>query len=258
MHVADAVMLDGNPYHSPLSIANSSYLGMINGTLVNVSQTRPLSVRERHINAALHSFILQDNHPCLGARAALNKETYRFGAYRDMASHDTTAGLAHDLFRFTDEHQRLDNQFTTFIAVFDTIRNQTESSFEALLWNQLQRLHDIDTMDYDVRVAADPMDPQFAFSFAGCAFFVVGMHPYSSRFSRRFSWPALVFNPRSQFDLLRSKGRFEGFAQSVRQREIALQGSINPNLDEPWVGRSEARQYSGRAVAGEWRCPFRP
>ena len=251
-------MADGNPYQSPVSVANSSYAGVVNGTLVNVTNAARLSVREREIDAALHSFIRQDNHPCLGALASLKKAAYRFGAYREMASHGTTAGLAHDLFRFINERQCVNTQFTTFIAVFDMFRDQTEEHFERLLWQQLQRLHDIDTVQYASGVAADPTDPGFAFSFAGCAFFVVGMHPYSSRFARRFRWPALVFNPRSQFDLLRSKGLFERFAQRVRQRDTALQGSINPNLDEPGVVRSEARQYSGRAVGSAWRCPFRP
>jgi FPC/CPF motif-containing protein YcgG len=41
----------------------------------------------------------------------------------------------------------------------------------------------------------------------------------------------------------------------VREREIALQGSLNPNLAD-FGERSEARQYSGRAVEDQWRCPF--
>ncbi|MBA3796937.1 MAG: YqcI/YcgG family protein, partial [Chloroflexi bacterium] len=39
------------------------------------------------------------------------------------------------------------------------------------------------------------------------------------------------------------------------QREVALQGSINPMLSD-FGTRSEARQYAGREVDEEWRCPF--
>jgi hypothetical protein len=41
----------------------------------------------------------------------------------------------------------------------------------------------------------------------------------------------------------------------IRAAERLLQGSINPMLSN--VGeRSEASQYSGRRVAGDWKCPF--
>jgi uncharacterized protein len=43
--------------------------------------------------------------------------------------------------------------------------------------------------------------------------------------------------------------------RAIRARDVALQGDINPNLADMGE-RSEARQYSGRAVDDAWRCPF--
>ena len=43
----------------------------------------------------------------------------------------------------------------------------------------------------------------------------------------------------------------------IRARDMAFQGSINPVLEDFGVN-SEARQYSGRAVEDNWRCPFQP
>jgi hypothetical protein len=43
--------------------------------------------------------------------------------------------------------------------------------------------------------------------------------------------------------------------EAIRQRDIALQGSINPVLAR-FGEASEARQYSGRAVESNWKCPF--
>ena len=108
---------------------------------------------------------------------------------------------------------------------------------------------------WDAAVSDDPEDPQFSFSHAGCALFVVGLHPNSSRMARRFRWPTLVFNPRAQFERLRSEGKFERLRGLVRDREIALQGTLNPNLAD-FGERSEARQYSGRATEADWKCPF--
>jgi FPC/CPF motif-containing protein YcgG len=81
------------------------------------------------------------------------------------------------------------------------------------------------------------------------------MHPASSRLSRRFHWPTLVFNPRAQFERLRAEGKFERLRALVRERDVALQGTLNPNLAD-FGERSEARQYSGRATEPGWQCPF--
>ena len=94
-------------------------------------------------------------------------------------------------------------------------------------------------------------------SFAGTALFVIGLHPGSARMSRRFAWPALVFNPHVQFDRLRETGKYERMQAVIRERERALQGDINLALCDFGV-QSEARQYSGRLVEAGWRPPFCP
>jgi FPC/CPF motif-containing protein YcgG len=84
---------------------------------------------------------------------------------------------------------------------------------------------------------------------------VVGLHPASSRFARRFAWPTLVFNAHHQFDRLRAEGRYDRMQEVIRSRELALQGDLNPNLGD-FGSLSEARQYSGRPAEAGWRCPF--
>ncbi len=83
------------------------------------------------------------------------------------------------------------------------------------------------------------------------------MHPHASRRARRFAWPALVFNAHDQFEQLRKAGTLAGLQRQIRQREIALDGTLNANLSE-YGEASEALQYSGRANAAGWTCPFRP
>ena len=107
----------------------------------------------------------------------------------------------------------------------------------------------------DPKVADDPEAANFGFSFAGRGFFVIGLHPASSRRARRFPWPTLVFNAHFQFDRLKADGRYPKMQAAVRAREMAGQGSLNPNLSD-FGTRSEARQYAGRAVSDDWRCPF--
>jgi len=121
----------------------------------------------------------------------------------------------------------------------------------------LQQLHDLDRLHHawDPSVSPNPASGDFAFSFGGQAYFIVGLHAASSRAARRFAWPTLVFNPHRQFDELRRSNRYARFQEVIRRAELSLQGAINPMLSEHGT-TSEAPQYSGRQVESDWHCPF--
>ncbi len=149
--------------------------------------------------------------------------------------------------------------FSSYIASFEGPPIADEPAFERQLWMTLQRLHDVDAPHHawDARVSPDPRNPQFSFSFARTAFFIVGLHAASSRATRRFAWPTLVFNPHHQFDSLKAQGRYNRFRSVIRAADKALQGDLNPMLTD-FGDRSEAAQYSGRRVDESWECPFHP
>ena len=106
-------------------------------------------------------------------------------------------------------------------------------------------------------MAADPENPHFAFSVAGTAFFVVGLHPNASRVARRAPLPTLVFNLHAQFERMRADGRYQRMRDTIRRRDAELQGFLNPMVSDHGVS-SEARQYAGRAVPPDWTPPFEP
>jgi FPC/CPF motif-containing protein YcgG len=177
--------------------------------------------------------------------------------YDVLASAEATAALAQDLYEFTRSELRESSEYATFVAVFRQPTAQTEAEFERSLWRQLQQLNhsDAEHFAWDQTAQSDPTDPQFSFSFAGQALYVIGMHPNSSRLARQFRWPALIFNPHEQFERLRADGKWKRMQQTIRERDVQLQGSVNPMLSD--FGEStEARQYSGRAVEADWRAPF--
>ena len=230
------------------------------GDLVRLLESSEPSAFELVAHDAFRAFVAAEAFPCVGAKSALNRNGYRFGAYDSLLDPKTSEGLARDLVAFTHERDMLAGDFSTFVSVFrDRDAIDSEAGFEAALWGQLQRLHDLDSVSHawDPAVSSDPSDPHFSFSIAGTAFFVVGLHPLASRSSRRFAWPALVFNPHEQFQRLRDSGNFERFRDRIRARDMALDGSLNPNVVD-FGTLSETRQYSGRPVAADWQCPFRP
>jgi FPC/CPF motif-containing protein YcgG len=248
---------DANPFSSALAIENSNAASYAGGRLIQETGDKP-SPLTTLVHDELRALVLSDHFSCVGGRAALRQGNYRFGLYSELGSTAAAAGLARDLYAFTRELADSDG-FATFLASFSGPTALDEPAFERLLWDTLQQLHDADAAHHSWAhdVASDPDDPHFSFSFGGTALFVVGLHAASSRVARRFAWPTLVFNPHRQFETLRNEGRFERFQQVIRRNEEALQGDINPVLSNHGV-QSDARQYSGRAVESDWRCPFRP
>lgn len=205
----------------------------------------------------LKSVIQSPSYPCVGAKSALERGTYRISLYPAIGSLDATKLLHRDLERFVKERPSMKAPYRTFIALFDGPYFPSEMEFEGALWRQLQNLHDFDSPLYqwDQSVSSDPDDPNFSFSVAGTAFFIVGLHPASSRIARKFSIPTLVFNAHDQFESLRTMNLFDKLKAAIRNRDKGLQGQVNPNLID-FGDASEARQYSGVKHSGFWKCPF--
>ena len=216
--------------------------------LTHDADTPPEEVAE-----AVESMVLHPDYPCLGARSVFNRDRATVVVLEQLASADSTQALLGALTDFGRETDRTAG-FASLVAVFRAAQIADEAEFERLLWRQLELLHEADSQPWDPQVSDDPDNPHFAFSVGGTAFFVVGLHPRSSRIARRTPLPTLVFNLHEQFEELRASDRFERMRDTIRRRDAELQGSLNPMVADH--GRSsEARQYSGRSVPDDWEAP---
>lgn len=210
------------------------------------------------VHSQLQGLILNKSFPCYGAKSAFNTKSYQFALYQTMADPEATMGLCYDLYNFVKELSKSNNSLSTFICSFLEPRTINEEQFEKLLWKQLQVLNKWDSKYFPwcSHVSPDPKESDFAFSFAECPFFVVGLHSASSRYSRRFSYPTLIFNPHYQFEELKRIGKYEPMKKRIREKDSKLQGDINPMLSD-FGNASQAIQYSGRKVdPSSWKCPF--
>lgn len=253
-------IVKSNPFDAnELARSSSTYAAWQDGEFVYPfePERRP-TPRAQSVHHSFRSHVMSQGFPCLGGKAAISNNTCRFGFYPEMNTRAATAGLAYDLWQYAQERPLFETEYATFIASFAAPLSCDEQEWEKHLWSQLQSLHELDRPHHawDSTVSSNPEDPAFSFSFAGTAFFIVGLHPQSSRLARRFAWPTLVFNAHVQFERLREQHLFERMREMIRERDYKLQGSLNPNLNN-YGERSEARQYSGRAVEREWKCPFR-
>ena len=197
--------------------------------------------------------------PCVGAKSALSRGRMDILVARDLTSAWDDLRILPALTTTVAKYRAEREIFRTLVVLFEGPRGLSEEAFEAGLWARAQSLSDKDAWVGNLpnaTVSSDPEDPHFSLSFAGEAFFVVGLHPHASRPARRFEAPAMVFNLHDQFEVLRTQQRYEKLRASILDRDLALAGSINPMLARHGEA-SEARQYSGRVVDADWKCPFR-
>ena len=200
-------------------------------------------------------WVNEADFPCLGAKASVRTHTCDIRVYSSLRRDEDVKALAADLRAFIDVYRDPRSAFATLVAIDHETAIASESEFEDFLWHVLRDLHLEDSFQWDARYSEDPDDPSFKFSFGGSAFYVVGLNPHASRIARTYERPTLVFNPVWQFERLRDHDQLDSLIERIRARDLALQGSINPNLEFEGV-LSDALQYSGRAVSENWRCPY--
>jgi FPC/CPF motif-containing protein YcgG len=207
----------------------------------------------------LRARIAEADFPCVGAKSALARGTLKTLVCHSLASGWDDVRIHRELMEWAEAYKCDPTGLRSLAVVFAGPLDLNESAFEELMWERIQSFADKDHwlgQRYDHRVSPDPSDSHFSLSFGGEAFFVVGLHPNASRPARRFPRPTLVFNLHAQFEQLREEGRYERMREKILERDEQLAGSINPMLARHGEA-SEARQYSGRAVDGDWSCPFR-
>lgn len=205
-------------------------------------------------------FIADVEFPCVGAKSAMARGGLEIHTAQDITTPCDDVRIHSELLEFAARYRSDPGPFKSLAVIYAAPTTLSEQAFEDALWARAQAMsHRDGRLGHmgDPRASSDPTDPHFALSFGGEAFFVVGLHPGASRPARRFSTPALVFNPHEQFERLREQGRYEGLRKSIIGRDVALAGDENPMLAR-FGEISEARQYSGRQVDDDWQCPFNP
>jgi len=161
------------------------------------------------------------------------------------------------IYQFVDSYRCSNESFHSAAVIFGNPKSASESEFEDMLWYRLNSFVELDRKKYshDKRVDSDPTSHLFSFSLKEEAFFIIGLHPSSSREARRFAYPAIVFNPHEEFERLKRTGRYEPMKKVVRRRDEVYLGSFNPMLKD-FGEAPDVFQYSGKLCDSTWKCPL--
>jgi uncharacterized protein len=202
-------------------------------------------------------FLDQQGFPCVAAKAALSRNHIQCLVASHMACPADDKKILQFLYDFVDAYRTSKNSYHSAAVIFKEPAEITEIHFDAFLWLRLNSLSCKDKEHYhhDPRVDSEPTSARYSFSLKAEAFFILGLHPASSRPSRRFKYPTLVFNPHAEFEKLRSSNRYSTMKNVVRKRDIQYSGSINPMLAD-FGEASEVYQYSGIHYGSDWTCPL--
>jgi hypothetical protein len=214
--------------------------------------------RVSSIEKSIHGLLSQKLYPCTAAVQSYFKDEYRVGIYKQFGHGRYSYELARDLLKFREEYKISNSPYLSFWAVFEDSEDLSEAEFETCLWNELSYTtsHPEFNSSWDPNFSSDPEDKNFCFSLDGTAFFVVGLHPHSSRISRRFPHPTLIFNVYDQFRDLAAEGKYVPMVETNRKRDLRFQGSVNPMV-EAYGDTWEPIQFSGKKNEDGWKCPFR-
>jgi FPC/CPF motif-containing protein YcgG len=220
----------------------------------------PAVAEHVRLRAGFLSLVNLPDFPCVGAKSALARGGLSVETAKCITDPRDDLRLHDRLSRWTRCHRTESKTLRSFAVVFAGPLDLDERGFEAALWARLEALMVIDRargFAQNPRFSADPHEPDFALSFAGAAYFAVGLHPAASRRARRAPAPTIVFNRHDQFALLRKADQYERMREVILARDTQFDGAPNPMIARHGE-ISEARQYSGRAVGDDWVCPFRP
>lgn len=193
----------------------------------------------------LSKYILNKSFPCVMAKAVINTGLIKVVSVKDTQKE--LKEILKEIYSFIDNYRETPKKLRSFIVVLDDEKTLDFEQYEKTVWDFLSQLSQEDKKNYehDPRVSDDPQNPNFSYSLKAEAFFILGLHPKSPRFARRFQKPAIVFNLHQQFEEMRSKGVFNKVRTMIRLKDKLLQGSINPMLSD-YGERSEIFQYIGR------------
>lgn len=206
----------------------------------------------------LKVFINSEGFSCVAAKTSILKHTLYHRNYRERTLDKVAKNIHKDVVEFEKNRIAISKTNATFVCTFSDLYFVDEIKFEYFLWELIQAIHLVDYENGNTWAAGYEYNPEhkkFSFSVNKSAFFLVGLHSESSRKTRKFSIPAVVFNSHEQFEYLKEIGVFEKLKTSIRKKEVELQGCLNPNLSD-FGDQSEAKQYSGRHVESNWKCPF--
>lgn len=210
------------------------------------------------VTAVFASHLSSQHFPCLAAKTAHARDQVTHVEAFDIrcGKDDRTIADAIEIFA---TRRKPEHVFHSLVVHFPQSPELSELDFEQHLFARLQGIHDVDRARFawDETVSADPASDKFSMSVGGKSFYVIGLHPGASRAARRLAHPAMVFNLHAQFEYLREQGRYDRLREAIIERDVELNGSANPMLAVHGQS-SEALQYSGRHIEGDWECPFKP
>lgn len=152
----------------------------------------------KKIEDSYKSFILCENHPSILANALFRMELYQIRAYEDINDLDNLKQLLLDVESYLNQNIPYQSEVESFVAAFPNNYYEDEILFENALLQTLNMLNHLEHCEWDQNVSDVPDTARFSFSINGRSFYILGLHPESSKMARQAPYTTLVFNQKDR------------------------------------------------------------
>src|SRR5579875_219090 len=168
-------------------------------TTETISRTKLESWKQDAFESFAAKMTDKDNlFPCIPATTGhrLNHFCYGFvpAPYNDLAA----IQFARLLKAYSECYRKIGN-YTSLVIFYEPceMENGNVEHYEQLFWAQLNRLTELDSVEWPSQIPQDPHDPLWEFCFHGEQYFVYCATPaHKNRSSRHFPYFMLAITPR--------------------------------------------------------------
>lgn len=202
--------------------------------------------------------------PCIPATQGFSLNHLQYGFAGDPREESSSLELAELLSTYT-KHSKEIGKYTSLIVFFETppdlLNTCTVEEFEQLFWKKLNKLAEIDSVEWPSHIPPDPTQPAWQFCFHGEQYFMYCATPaHKSRLSRSFPYFMLAITPRWVLELFNSSPSFSNKIKKNIRKRLSKYDNISVHPDLNTYGNSDNFEWKQYFLHDDdsplSKCPF--
>ncbi|MCM3440209.1 YqcI/YcgG family protein [Metabacillus halosaccharovorans] len=210
---------------------------------------------------------MMDKHkpfPCIPATQGFSLNHLQYAFVGDPREDSSSHELAELLSSYTLNSKEL-GRYTSLIVFFNTPPELSDTynveKFEQLFWKQLNKLTELDSVEWPNHIPSDPTQPAWEFCFHGEQYFMYCATPaHKNRSSRSFPYFMLAITPRWVLELFNSSPSYSKKIKENIRKRLSKYDSISVHPDLNTYGNSDNFEWKQYFLHDDdstlTKCPF--
>ncbi|WP_349409840.1 YqcI/YcgG family protein [Pseudalkalibacillus sp. SCS-8] len=206
----------------------------------------------------------ENTYPCIPGRQGFLSDNLRFGFVKDPRGQDAIRDVA-SLLKSYGEISKDTGKYASLVVFFETpidmLDTYSVEQYETLFWSVLNRVSEIDEMEWPADIPTDPAHHEWEYCFHGEPYFAFCATPaHTFRKSRRFPCFMLAFQPRWVFDEINDSTLFGRKMKKAIRKRLAAYDDVPIHPDLKWYGQTDNHEWKQYFLSDDERrpskCPY--